>query len=89
MSTYLESRKIIKDWVDYNNHLNMAYYVLIFDEAWEIMLQKFKMGADSAKYEKRSTMVVETNAKYINEVNEGEEVDVMVAFFDHDKKDYT
>ena len=86
MSTYLESRKIIKDWVDYNNHLNMAYYVLIFDEAWEIMLQKFKMGADSAKYEKRSTMVVETNTKYINEVNEGEEVDVMVAFFDHDKK---
>ncbi|MDC1280584.1 thioesterase family protein, partial [Pelagibacteraceae bacterium] len=86
MSTYLESRKIIKEWVDYNNHLNMAYYILIFDQAWEIMLKRFKMGADSAVNEKRSTMVVETNTKYINEVKEGEEVDIMVTFFDHDKK---
>ena len=86
MSIYLESRKIIKDWVDYNNHLNMAYYILIFDQAWEIILEKFKMGAHSAKNEKRSTMVVETNTKYISEVKEGEEVDIMVTFFDHDKK---
>jgi acyl-CoA thioester hydrolase len=64
----------------------MAYYILIFDQAWEIMLKRFKMGADSAVNEKRSTMVVETNTKYINEVKEGEEVDIMVTFFDHDKK---
>mgnify|MGYP001266467111 CR=1 FL=1 len=86
MSTYLKSQKINKEWVDYNNHLNMAYYVLIFDQAWEIMLEKFKMGAGSAKNEKRSTMVVETNTKYINEVKEGDEVDIMLTFFDHDKK---
>ena len=52
MSVYLKSQKIIKEWVDYNNHLNMAYYILIFDQAWESMLEKFKMGADSAKNEK-------------------------------------
>ena len=86
MSTYLKSQKINKEWVDYNNHLNMAYYVLIFDQAWEIMLEKFKMGAGSAKNEKRSTMVVETNTKYINEVKENDEVDIIVTFFDHDKK---
>ena len=86
MAIYLKSQKIINKWVDYNNHLNMAYYVLIFDQAWEIMLEKFKMGADSAKTEKRSTMVVETNTKYINEVKEGSEVDIMLTFFDHDKK---
>ena len=86
MSVYLKSQKIIKEWVDYNNHLNMAYYVLIFDQACEVMLEKFKMGADSARTEKRSTMVVETNTKYINEVKEGDEVDVVLTFFDHDKK---
>ena len=31
-------------------------------------------------------MVVETNTKYINEVKEGDEVDIMLTFFDHDKK---
>jgi acyl-CoA thioester hydrolase len=83
---YLKSQKIIKEWVDYNNHLNMAYYVLIFDQACEVILEKFKMGADSAKNDQRSTMVVETNTKYISEVKEGDEVDIMLTFLDHDKK---
>ena len=86
MSVYLKTQKIIKEWVDYNNHLNMAYYILIFDEALEVMLEKFKMGANSAKNNQRSTMVVETNTKYISEVKEGDEVDIMLTFFDHDKK---
>ena len=86
MSIYLKSQKIIKEWVDYNNHLNMAYYVLIFDQACEVMLEKFKIGAVSAKNERRSTMVVETNTKYINEVKKGVEVDIVLTFFDHDKK---
>ena len=64
----------------------MTYYILIFDQALEVILEKFKMGADSAKNEKRSTMVVETNTKYINEVQEGNEVDILLTFFDHDKK---
>ena len=64
----------------------MAYYILIFDQTLEVMLEKFKMGADSAKKEKKSTMVVETNTKYINEVKEGDEIDIMLTFFDHDKK---
>ena len=86
MSVYLKSQKIIKEWVDYNNHLNMAYYVLIFDQALEVILEKFKMGANSAKKNQRSTMVVETNTKYISEVKENDEVDIMLTFFDHDKK---
>jgi acyl-CoA thioester hydrolase len=86
VSFYLKSQKIIKEWVDYNNHLNMAYYVLIFDQALEVMLEKFKMGANSAKKNQRSTMVVETNTKYISEVKESDEVDIMLIFFDHDKK---
>ena len=66
--------------------MNMAYYVLIIDKAWEVALEKFKMGANAAKNEKRSTMVVETNTKYLNEVKLGEEVDVNLTYFDHDKK---
>jgi len=86
VSIYLKSQKIIKEWVDYNNHLNMAYYILIFDQGLEVLLEKFKMGADSARNEKRSTMVLETNTKYINEVKESDEVDIMLTFFVHDKK---
>ena len=83
---FLKTFEVKKEWIDYNNHMNMAYYVLIIDRAWEVALEKFKMGANAAKNEKRSTMVVETNTKYLNEVKEGEEVDVNLTYFDHDKK---
>ena len=86
MSVYLATRKIIKEWTDYNEHMNMAYYVLIFDEAWETILEKFKMGGSYAKTTKRSTMVVETRTTYNNEVKQDEEVDIFLTYFDHDKK---
>ncbi len=86
MSIHIANQIIKKEWTDYNNHMNMAYYVLIFDRIWEIMLQKFKMGEDSAKSDKMSTMVVETHTTYNNEVKEGEEVEINLTFFDHDKK---
>tara|TARA_B100001057_G_scaffold137468_1_gene137136 strand:- start:1975 stop:2382 length:408 start_codon:yes stop_codon:yes gene_type:complete len=66
--------------------MNVAYYVLVFDESWEVMLQKFKIGEDSAKTTGMSTMVVETYITYNNEVKEGEEVEVYLTYFDHDKK---
>ena len=86
MSVHLATRKIVKEWTDYNEHMNMAYYVLIFDEAWEILLNKFHMGGTNAQINKRSTMVVDTRTTYNNEVKENEEVDVYCTYFDHDKK---
>ena len=86
MTFHIANQLIKKEWTDYNNHMNMAYYVLIFDQVWEIMLQKFKMGEDSAKTDKMSTMVVETHTTYNNEVKEGDEVEINLTFFDHDKK---
>ena len=86
MSTYITTTKIIKEWTDYNEHMNLAYYVLIFDKAWEIILEKFKMGEHSAKTTKKSTMAVETHTTYNQEVKQGNEVDIILTHFDHDKK---
>ena len=86
MSVHIANQIIKKEWTDYNNHMNMAYYVLVFDQIWEIILEKFKMGEQSAKSTKMSTMVVETHTTYNNEVKEGDEVDINLTFFDHDKK---
>ena len=86
MSVHITNQIIKKEWTDYNNHMNMAYYVLVFDQVWEIMLEKFKMGESSAKTSKMSTMVVETHTTYNNEVKQGDEVEINLTFFDHDKK---
>ena len=86
MTIHIANQIIKKEWTDYNNHMNMAYYVLVFDQIWEVMLEKFKMGENSAKTTKMSTMVVETHTTYNNEVREGDEVEINLTFFDHDKK---
>ena len=82
----LTTKKIIKEWTDYNGHMNLSYYILIFDIGAEVILSKFKMGEHSAKTTKKSTMVVETHTTYNQEVKEGDEVDVVLSHFDHDNK---
>ena len=86
MSMILKTEKIIKEWTDYNGHLNVAYYVYVFDIAADIMLNNFKMGGESAKQDKKSTFVVEMHTNYNQEVKLGEEVETQLAYIDHDKK---
>ena len=86
MSLLLKTTKIINDWTDYNGHMNLSYYILVFDKGAEVILSKFKMGEHTAKTEKKSTMVVETHTTYNNEVKENKDVDVFLTYFDHDKK---
>ena len=86
MSVHISDQIIKKEWIDYNNHMNMAYYVLVFDDVWEIILKKFQMGENSAKSTNMSTMVVETHTTYNSEVKLGDEVEINLTFFDHDKK---
>jgi acyl-CoA thioester hydrolase len=82
----LTTKKIIKEWTDYNKHMNLSYYILVFDLGAEVILSKFKMGEHSAKTTKKSTMVVETHTIYNQEVKEGDQVDVYLCHFDHDNK---
>ena len=86
MSFLLKTTKIINEWTDYNGHMNLAFYILVFDKGAEEILSKFKMGEQSAKTTKKSTMAVESHTTYINEVKENQEVNVYLSYFDHDKK---
>ena len=87
MSVFLSSQKIIKDWIDYNNHMNVSYYLLIFDKfGADVLNDKFNMGEHSAKTSGKSTMIVESNITYNQELMIDDEVDVNLVFFDHDKK---
>ena len=87
MSVYLSSQKIISDWIDYNNHMNVSYYLLIFDKyGADTLNDNFKMGEHSAKTTGKSTMIVESNITYNMELKLDDEVDINLVYFDHDKK---
>ena len=86
MKIYLNSGRVKKEWTDYNGHLNLAFYIHLFDSSWEVLLEKFNIGENSAKNEKRTTFAVESHTTYDMEVKVGDEVDMNLVFFDFDKK---
>ena len=74
MSIFLKTGRVKAEWTDYNSHMNLAYYIHLFDVAWEILLEKFYMGEESSIKERKSTFAVESHTTYDQEVKVGEEV---------------
>ena len=87
MSVYLSTQKVIKDWIDYNDHMNVSYYLLMFDKyGADILNDIFKMGEHSAKTTMKSTMMVESHITYNHELLLNDKVDINCVYFDYDKK---
>ena len=86
MSIFLKTGRVKAEWTDYNSHMNLAYYIHLFDVAWETLLEKFNMGEESSIKQRKSTFAVESHTTYDQEVKVGEEVDINLLFIDHDKK---
>ena len=60
------------EWIDYNGHMNVAYYVLAFDHATDAFLEE--LGLDEA-YRQRdggSVFAVDSRVSYLQEVHEGD-----------------
>ena len=56
-------------WVDYNGHMNVAYYVLAFDRATDHFLDRIDMGERYLQRRNGSTFTAEMNVSYIREVH--------------------
>ena len=86
MSIYLKTGRVKSEWTDYNGHMNLAFYIHLFDSSWEVLLEKFNIGKESAINQKRTTFAVESHTTYDMEVKVGDEVDLNLLFLDFDKK---
>lgn len=70
-------REVVRpEWVDYNGHLNVAYYVLIFDHATDLVLERFGLGEAYRLASGCSVFVAEAHVTYEQEIREGEAVTV-------------
>jgi acyl-CoA thioester hydrolase len=73
-------------WLDYNNHLNVAYYVLIFDHAGEALVRKLGLGQKVTQATGISWVVLENHIAYNREVGPDASVEVRFQLLDHDAK---
>lgn len=74
------------EWVDYNGHMNVAYYVLVFDHGTDALLDLLDMGADYRAQTNSSDFVVESHITYLGEVLEGEPLRVATLLLGFDDK---
>jgi acyl-CoA thioester hydrolase len=70
----LHREKVRPEWIDYNGHMNVAFYVLAFDHATDTFLDHVGLGHAYREAAKASTFVVEAHVTYQNEVGVGVEI---------------
>jgi acyl-CoA thioester hydrolase len=73
-------------WIDYNGHLNMAYYNVLFDRAVDEVYELIGIGAEYLKNHKHSTFTAEVHLRYVRELHEGDPVRVTFQLLDYDSK---
>lgn len=77
---------VVPEWIDYNGHMNLAYYVLIFDHATDAFYNSVGLGSDYHDRANCSTFAVETHITYDAELVEGAEVACTTQLLGFDEK---
>ncbi len=78
--------KIEPQWIDYNGHLNVAYYNVLFDRAVDEVYELIGLGPDYLKQSGHSTVVAELHVRYLREVHEADLLRVTVQLLGYDEK---
>lgn len=82
----LHRERIRPEWIDYNGHMNVSYYVLVFDHATDQFLDFAGMGEAFRRDRQASSFTAEMHVNYLREVKEGDEVSVSTILLGYDEK---
>jgi len=77
---------VAPEWIDYNGHMNVAYYVLAFDRATDKFFDYLGFGEAYRQATNRSIFALEAHVTYERELREGEPFAVETRLIDADRK---
>jgi acyl-CoA thioester hydrolase len=78
--------RVEPQWIDYNGHLNMAYYNVLFDRAVDEVYELLGIGAEYLKNHKHSSFTAEIHVRFVRELQEGDPVRVTFQLLEYDSK---
>ena len=82
----LPEQEVLNEWLDYNGHMNVAYYTLAFDKSLDIFLEDFLgIGETHAYKNNQGPFVVQAHYHYLNEMRLNEKFHVRLFVVDCDK----
>ena len=81
------ARRVPAEWIDYNGHMNVAYYTMAFDQAFdEILDERLGVGESLAREHRMGPMALQTQIHYLGELLEGTEIACDFQLLDADAK---
>jgi acyl-CoA thioester hydrolase len=78
--------QIEPQWIDYNGHLNMAYYNVMMDRAIDELWLQLGIGPAYKKERHGSTFTAECHVRYLREIHLGDPVQVTIYLLGADEK---
>ena len=82
----LHKDTVRSEWIDYNGHMNLAYYVLVFDHATDVFLDYIGMTEQFRLEHEASTFAAELHVTYHKEVGLGDNLNVTTQLIGFDTR---
>ncbi len=77
---------VLPGWIDYNGHMNLSYYVLLFDFATDTLLEHLGLTPAFRARRNASTFSAEIHVTYLRELRLGDPVRITTQLLDHDAR---
>ncbi|PIE14575.1 MAG: thioesterase [Rhodobacterales bacterium] len=80
--------RVEPQWIDYNGHLNMAYYHVLLDRGVDQLWEQLGFGSDYTKRTGHTTFSAEYHIRYLREIHEGDSVRATFQLLDHTDRSF-
>ncbi|HIF08700.1 MAG TPA: thioesterase [Sneathiellales bacterium] len=77
---------VLPEWIDYNGHMNVAFYNLAFDKSVDEFFDLIGIGVDYVEQTNNSAFILESHVHYMQEVVEGDPLRFTLRLLDVDAK---
>src|SRR5439155_14202830 len=74
------------EWIDHNGHMNMGYYLVVFDLATDEFMRWVGLGAEHRGARRVTTFCLESHVTYHREVRAGDALRFTTQLLAHDAK---
>lgn len=79
-------KEVLQDWIDYNGHMNMAYYHVVFDQSLDFAFDALDIGAEYVVRDNCSVFSREVHVNYLAEASLGQRLRMDWQLLDWDAK---
>lgn len=86
IGTEVVTGRVLPEWIDVNNHMNVAYYVLAFDQAVDALWEQFGITEEHINVSNSSTFAVESHITWQRELNVDEPYVITTQLLTYDEK---